>query len=153
MSIHPGHLREYIIRPVLKRMGAYSEAAEELMMLTAAAESQCGRYLHQVGGPALGVWQMEPATFRDINDNFLVFNSGVRESVRHYGSDVSQLPGNLYFACAMARCQYLRRPEALPNANDVIGLAEYWKKWYNSHLGAGVPAEAIQKYKQYALVD
>lgn len=45
MTIHPGHLREYIISTTLRELGLYSEAAEELLMLTAAAESECGRWL------------------------------------------------------------------------------------------------------------
>lgn len=153
MSIHPGHLREYIIRPVLKRMGAYSEAAEELMMLTAAAESECGHYLHQVGGPALGIYQMEPATFHDINDNFLAYKDHLKQSVDYYGAGVGGMVGNLYFATAMTRCHYLRRPESLPSPIDILGMAEYWKRFYNSYMGAGMVSEAIQKYKRFALVD
>lgn len=42
MTIHPGHLREYVIRPTLRDLGLYSEAAEELLMLTAADELECG---------------------------------------------------------------------------------------------------------------
>ena len=39
-----------------------SKNANFLSLCTAAIESNCGYYIKQVGGPALGIWQMEPAT-------------------------------------------------------------------------------------------
>ena len=153
MSIHPGQLREYIIRPTLNRIGLYSEAAEELLMLTAATESLCGKFVHQVGGPALGIFQMEPRTHDDIWENFLKYKPALAMHVKTYGRISQQLPGSLYYACAMARAHYLRVPERLPSAMDVDGLAQYWKDHYNTHLGAGTPAKAIENYQRYALVD
>lgn len=153
MSIHPGQLREYIIRPVLNRIGLYSEAAEELLMLTAATESLCGEYIHQVGGPALGIFQMEPRTHDDIWDNFLKYKPALASHVKAYGRLAQQLPGDLYYACAMARVHYLRVSERLPSAMDVEGLAQYWKDHYNTHLGAGQPHEAASNYRRFAVVD
>lgn len=153
MSINPGQLREYVIRPTLKELGAYSESAEELLMLTAATESLCGKYLHQVGGPALGIYQMEPATHDDLWVNYLKYKPALAEKVARYGHEARELPGNLYYATAMARIHYLRRPEALPSAMDERGLASYWKTWYNTHLGAGTVEKAIENYRAYALVD
>lgn len=153
MSIHPGQLREYIVRPVLRRLGKYSEGAEELLMLTAATESLCGEYLHQVGGPALGLFQMEPATHDDIWENYLKYKPELAAIVKQFGHHTRELPGNLYYATAMARIHYLRVPDALPSPMDVQGLAQYWKDHYNTHLGAGDPAEASEKYQQLAVVD
>lgn len=153
MTIHPGQLREYVIRPVLHRLGLYSEAAEELLMLTAATESLCGKYLHQVGGPALGIFQMEPATCRDIYDNYLAYRKPMADEIKQWGSGPEHLPGSLYYATAMARVHYLRVPEPLPSAMDVNGLARYWKDHYNTHLGAGTIVKAVANYRKYALVD
>lgn len=153
MSIHPGQLREYVTRPVLKKMGVYSEAAEELLMLTAAQESLCGKFVHQVGGPALGIYQMEPATHDDIWDNFLRYKSGLREVVQRLGRLSAELPGNLYYATAMTRVHYLRVDERLPSAMDVDGLANYWKRHYNTIKGAGTVAEAVGHYNKFAIVD
>ena len=66
---------------------------------------------------------------------------------------VTELAGNLYYATAMARIHYLRRPERLPSAMDVEGLAQYWKDHYNTYLGAGTPEKAVKMYYQYAVVD
>lgn len=153
MSIHPGQLREWVVRPVLHRLGLYSEAAEELLMLTAATESLCGKYLHQVGGPALGIYQMEPATHSDIWNNYLKYKGGLAPEVAKYGRSSADLAGNLYYATAMARIHYLRRPERLPSAIDIDGLAQYWKDHYNTYLGSGKVEKAIQNYQKYAMVD
>lgn len=120
-------------------------------MLTAAAESECGRWLHQVGGPALGIYQMEPATHDDIWANWLRYKPGLAADVKRYGGQAGQLPGNLYYATAMARIHYLRRPEALPSAMDEWGLAEYYKKYYNTHLGKSTVEGAIEKYRRFAI--
>ena len=57
----PKQLKELIER-VLRKVNLYSDAAVDLLMLTAAQESACGKYIRQLGnGPALGIFQMEPA--------------------------------------------------------------------------------------------
>ena len=63
-------LRECIIKPTLDSLQMYSQAAEELLVFTCACESLGGTYLKQVKGPALGIYQMEPATYQDIWENY-----------------------------------------------------------------------------------
>ena len=72
---------EYVIQPALESIGMYSEPAEQLLLGTACAESNLGTYLHQVGGPALGVFQIEPATHTDIWENYLLYRGELRETV------------------------------------------------------------------------
>lgn len=67
MSINCEQLRLYVIRPTLEKIELWSEAAENLLLGTTAQESHMGTYIKQVGkGPALGIYQMEPATHKDI---------------------------------------------------------------------------------------
>ena len=56
-------LRELIIGPSLDALQMYSKEAEEILVFTCASESLGGTYLKQVKGPALGIYQMEPATY------------------------------------------------------------------------------------------
>ena len=50
-----------VIRPALKKLRLWSPSAEELVFGTAIVESGL-TYLKQHGdGPALGLWQVEPA--------------------------------------------------------------------------------------------
>lgn len=153
MSMHSGQLRALIIRPTLEYLDLWSAPAEELLIGTAAHESQLGRYLHQLNdGPAVGIYQMEPATENDIWQNFLNFRQPLAEKVRTllggYPSERAvQMAGNLYYATAMARIKYLRAPGAIPA--DLEGQALYWKEHYNTAQGAGTAGQYLDDYRRY----
>jgi len=147
--INGQHLREYIIRPTLEQIGLWSESAENLLMGTAAQESKQGFYLRQLkGGPAVGIFQMEPATHDDIWEHFLEYQPRLSEKIQTLTPfvEAEQMVGNLNYAAAMARMQYYRRPEPLPMANDVAALAHYWKQHYNTRLGKGTEKEFEHSY-------
>lgn len=161
--INPTHLRRHVIRPVLHHLGLWSESAERLLLGTAATESvvrgdQC---LVQIGGgPARGIYQMEPATHRDIWVNWL--RAGSRTQLRRAVLEIAtmdpqhmvldstidrladRLVTDLAYATAMTRLHYRRVPTPLPAADDLPGLAEYWKRHYNTHLGAGRPDHFVR---------
>jgi len=157
MSINCKDLRELVVRPTLQHLRLWSPAAEDMVLGTAAQESGLGTYLHQVGGPALGIYQMEPATHNDIWNNYLEYKPILRKqvedmlgtSVHDIDSDDNSLIGNLYYATAMCRIHYLRVLEAMPVHKDIKGYAAYWKKYYNTPLGAGTEQEFIDNYKRY----
>ena len=144
--MNPQQLRDYIIRPVVGELPGESENAVELLMLTAAVESNLGYYVRQVRGPALGIYQMEPATYADIWDIYLFRKPVIVEVVRKWGRTANDMIGCLYFATAMARIHYLRKPEPLPDKDDVLGMAQYWKDHYNTHLGRGTTEKAAEAY-------
>ena len=62
IGIDSDDLRLRVIRPTLAALDLGGEEVEALLLGTAAQESGCGRKLAQEGGPALGVWQIEPNT-------------------------------------------------------------------------------------------
>lgn len=145
--------REYVVRPTLQALNdqiPYSEAAEELLMGTAAQESHLV-YLHQLGGPARGVYQIEPETMNDIFTNYLAFRPELEKMVidaAGRGANLhDELTTNLKYATIIARIIYKRVPEALPEATDVDGMATYWKKFYNTPLGRGTTEEFVTNYK------
>jgi hypothetical protein len=49
----------------------------------------------------------------------------------------------------MARLFYAAIPEKLPDAGDVRGMAEYWKKFYNTRFGSGTTEEFVTNYARY----
>jgi hypothetical protein len=153
MSIHPGQLRELVIRPALESLDLYSLAAEELVLGTACQESHCGRYLHQLGaGPACGIFQMEPATHDDLWENFINPRSMLREGLKGISliQTADEMCFNLMYAAAMCRVHYYRVKAALPTAGNLNGQAHYWKKYYNTELGAGTVAEYVKNWRAYA---
>lgn len=154
MAMSSDQLVKHVIDETLDHLGLNSEAAVNLLLLTAAVESDMGSYLGQINGPALGIYQMEPDTYWDIHKNFLKFRPDLHEQVSDFSLSVElggakELAGNLYYATAMARVHYLRFAEPLPKADDVEGLAKYWKKYWNTDLGAGTVEAAIYKYTKY----
>jgi hypothetical protein len=161
MSIEPEHLRE-LITEVLDESDRFSGMnfntpnAVELLMLTAAQESHLGRYLRQVRGPALGIFQMEPATMEDLFNNYIVFNDAIHDIHQYYtqgmheGNFVQRAKGDLVFQIIMARINYYRKPGALPEPSDEYAMARYYKRHWNTVLGAATVEEAVKNYRRYA---
>ncbi|RBM07745.1 hypothetical protein [Novacetimonas cocois] len=121
--------RREIVAPTLSHLGLGGDAAVGLMTGTALIES--------------GLWQMEPATHDDLWATFLSdarlasLRGAVLDLASRWPARVAQLPGNLPYACAMARLKYYRAPGPLPDADDAAGQCRYWKSNYNTSLGAG----------------
>lgn len=145
-----------IIRPTLKMLELWTPQAEELVAGTAIQESDL-QYLVQLGGgPAKGLWQMEPATHDDIWSHFLSAkkHSLLRNRILGQSSESSadRLVADLKYACAMCRVHYLRVPAALPALRDWKSQAAYWKRHYNTYLGHGNEEQymaSISRYKMF----
>lgn len=155
MSFDKNQFRINIIDPVLKSMDLWSESAVNLLLGTCAVESDFGTYLVQKpNGPALGIYQMEPNTYIDIYNNYLSYRIGLKDLIIKSTRTISRpnyydMITNLWYATAMARVHYLRIPEKLPSHNDIDGLANYWKLYYNTPDGKGATQKFIEKYHQY----
>ncbi len=159
MGINANQLRQLVVRPALKAIGLWSEAAENLVMGTAAQESGL-THIHQLGaGPAVGLFQMEPATYHDIWNRWLAGQPEIRKKLLKIAGlpedsigepDVNLMAGNLYFAAAMCRIFYRRIQAPLPAADDVPGLAAYWKKYYNTAKGKGTPQQFVSNWSLVA---
>jgi len=139
-----------IVRPTLYGIGLWSEAAEQLVLGTGLVESGY-ETIEQDRGPAVSFWQIEEVTYDDCWNNYLKGQpwSGRLKSyainlwcLKEY-PDFTQLKGNFYLACAMCRVIYERKPAPLPQAGDLQAMADYWKEWYNTPLGAGHPADFV----------
>lgn len=151
----PSHLRD-LISEVLMRVNLYSLSARELLMLTAAQESHCGEWLHQLGkGPALGIFQEEPATLQDLYDNFLKYRPDLMKIMDDFtAAGMGQklnLKANLAFQIAAARLDYLREPDPFPRYDDIPGLAAYYKRFWNSSRGEATVEQAVKNYGIYAI--
>jgi len=167
--INHRHLRELIIRPALKAVDLWSESAEQLLLMTCAQESLGGTYLKQIKGPALSIYQMEPATYNCIwNDYFfgtekkdedkrcIPMDSRLSTKILRYvrkplGTvpDIDIMVRDLGYASVMCRAHFVRFSEPLPAANDLDGMFKYYKKYYNTNLGDTTEKEFIDAYQVY----
>ena len=150
--------KAFIIIPTLDYICCNSPAATNLLIGTALQESQL-IYLDQTSpgpGPAYGLYQMEEATCNDIWINYIYYNAGLRNRVLSllgaWPDRIEALHTNLAYATAMCRIHYLRVKESLPGARDALGLAKYWKQYYNTEKGRGTIQEFMQNYSKYELL-
>lgn len=143
--------RELIVRPTLKFIGLHSPAAENLVIGTALVESGLAALKQHGAGPALGLYQIEPATHRDMWQRFLMERRETRGLLALILAPTpdkeEQLVSNLRYATAMCRIIYWSRPGALPAAEDIDALGAYWKRCYNTPLGAGKAEEFARRYR------
>ena len=148
------HFMAFIIMPALDRLQLNSPYAADLVFETGVIETGY-RYIHQLRGPALGYWQMEPFTFRDMVDR-VVPNNGLQPQIEalrlhkdviDHKIDSVELIYNPQLAAAMTRIFYRDKPGAIPSTLE--GRANYWKKYYNTYLGKGDPAEYVKRNQEY----
>lgn len=139
MGIDKKQLRSFITRTLRKIPEFYSDDAVELMMLTAATESDLGHFPFKQngGGPARGIWQVELETMRDNYGNFLYFRDRLKEDIRLACGvnkyDEEALEYNVAFNLFMARLKYWRVPKSLPSTPKE--MAKYHEEYYNAHQG------------------
>ena len=155
-GLDPKHFVIHVIRPALTRMQLWSPAAEVLVLGTALVESELRWLLQRPNGPAMGPFQMEPATHFDCWQNWLRFpqNVEIRTSVMrmatHYSGDLPD-PGEMKFnhlyAAAMCRVKYVRAKPAIPPVKDAAAMAAYHKTFYNSPKGATKVEESIRHFE------
>jgi hypothetical protein len=150
-------LKELIIVPTLEAMGLCSKAAVNLLVGTAIIESNLTYVKQKGGGPALGIYQMEPATYKDLRIRLMNNYSKLTDRAMALmcmdilPSNPNYLMGNLYAATIFARLKYFFDREALPLESDYEGLARYYKRIYNTPLGATTIEVATKVFRSVVL--
>ena len=135
----------------------FSANVVELLLLTAAQESQLGRWIKQMKGPARGIFQMEPATEKRLIAWMEQKHPAIHAKVMALNVTTDDnLPGgdrdmifNLAYQAAMARANYLRFPGPIPS--DRADQAIYYKQYWNTPAGKATAAEALIAYQWYVL--
>ena len=148
----------FVLKPVCASLGMLSLSAEKLMLTTIGVESR-GMHLDQrlsaddvTLGPAVGIMQMESPTHESVYHDFLNYpkRRKIRTAVDSFACEgmdkFEQMAGNLYYAIAIGRINYWRRPEVLPHPDDIDGLWLYYKEFWNSYLGVTTRAQWDEAY-------
>lgn len=153
-------LRNLVIVPTLDEMAQYwsgcnTPAAVNLLIGTVAQESTVGGItrLKQIKGPALGIYQIEPATHKDLWDNYLLTRPDKADYVRRCGSGNwrMDLTANLKYQTVVARLKYWRARFNWPDPTDIRALGAIWDKIYNANPDHGTVEQFVAAFPRDAL--
>jgi hypothetical protein len=136
-----------IIKQTLGLIQLDSESARDMIYTTGMAETGYRCLKQKGGGPAVGFFQCEPATARDIWENYALYRPQYRDALYRLGFDESNMNycilSNIGLQVAFCRLHYRRVPKKLPRAGDLAGQARYWKAFYNTVKGKGTEKHFI----------
>lgn len=141
-----------LIAPMLGKMEMGGHAATNLLFGTALVESGLDYFVQHPVSHAISYFQIERATYSDLYNSYLKYRKPL---LKRY-LDILQLTKwpeyekllyRLDLSIMCARLIYYRAPAELPDAANVLAMAKYWKRYYNTHLGKGCPEDFINKYR------
>jgi hypothetical protein len=159
MTINASDFRSYVIQPALAALAPagipVTKTAGDLLMATAAMETDLGTWLTQVGGPALGVFQIEPESLDNLVSRLSAKQVTALFSVmpaQPTGAEMSgwvaeNIEGNLLLAAAICRLFYWQAPFAMPASSTVSRLWTVYKTWYNTAEGGATMADFVTALK------
>lgn len=147
MTLEAERVRIEIVRPALKALEPiipWSQVAENIVLGTGAHESGDFKSRRQIGGgPALGLFEIEPNTLTDIEINYLKYRVALADKVEALfdGTDPlgkpHQLETNDQWGAALCRIKYFRAPAKLPaDPDDVFDAGRLWAQFYNGRQSA-----------------
>lgn len=147
-------LRQKLILPSLTAIGHYSPEAEELLVATMSHESKGGTYIAQEHGPALGIYQMEPFTYDSLWNSYIIQYPILLAKIQAACSYVSRpnsshLLWDMRLATIMARVFYLQIRESLPHKDDIEGIWNIYKTYYNTAKGSAKKDDFIANYNLF----
>jgi hypothetical protein len=126
------------------------ERAVPLLLSTAAVESGLQNVRQIGGGPARGVFQMEPSTAKDMHAWLLRDPKRAQVVVSRCGVEVytdQALSLNMVFQIFLARTVfYVRDHKPLPDIHDVEAQWATYKQHYNTAGGATTHEKYLSAY-------
>jgi hypothetical protein len=140
------------IIPAAKALNVYTLPHLQIGFDTAAQETQFEAVRQTGGGPALGPFQMEPATHLSLWENYIDYRPRTRAALLGLlGAQPVPPPAeimltNLPYAAAMMFCRYLDAPGEIPL--DLDGQADYYLRNYNAG-GKATKAEYLANHARF----
>jgi hypothetical protein len=131
----------------------YSQTAKELLLLTVAVESDCGKG-NLKKSRQIGIFQIEYVTLVETHQ------WAIDRKMLGWKLDQLREISEIHYHAALARIYYYRMA-TIPQVKWVPGgrgrieeayipeLAALWKSKYNTPDGKGTIKEAVRKYKMY----
>ncbi|GBQ28447.1 hypothetical protein AA12717_2955 [Gluconacetobacter sacchari DSM 12717] len=137
----------HVLVPVLALLDLPGDQTARRQLMAGIGNVESGyRARRQVGGPALGWWQVEPATHDDLCRNWLPYHPALAAITRSLlparyggvliGSAQAMVENDEYAAC-IGSLVFFRSAAPLPPRDDPVAQCAAWKRGYNTVLGAG----------------
>ena len=139
-----------IVEYALYKIDSYSDDALALVVRTGMAESGYRALKgYGEGNPAIGFWQIEPATLNDMITNYIHYRSHYKKNLISLGMNfekdtIMSVMSNMAIQAALCRLHYRRDKDPLPSWDDLEGQASYWKRVYNTVEGRGTVEHFIK---------
>lgn len=158
MAIDCFQLKEYVIRPALNSIGLSSDVAINLLLGTAAQESSLGTYIVQGktldNNDALGIFQQQRSGYDYIWNVIISNNVALRTKIKLFlgyegKPNFSRLMTDHALAAIICRLFYFDVKEPLPTSPEIMALALYWKRYYNTSQGAGTTQQFMSNYQKF----
>jgi hypothetical protein len=150
MGIAAGELSQYVIRPTLIYLGRHSTAAEALLLGAAASQSGLGAVLDDKHGH--GLYRIAELRHQQLWDNHLALDPELASQVRGLASQHAflsaphlELTVNLRYAKAIAWMLIETSHSELPAADDLLGMAQVWRRVFRPH---GRPRDFISAWQR-----
>lgn len=126
MYVTAEHLRDQVIQPTLKYLGAWTPTIESFLLDAAVDAPDLG--LFSVTKDGLGIFRITAAQHRDIWDRYLAFKPEMASRIRGLASQRTfltdpdgELQTNLSYCTAIAWLLYQRANMAIDKLDDQRG--------------------------------
>lgn len=135
---------KHLCTEVLLDWGLHSDHCVELLAMICAHESLGGKHRKQIGGPALGIFQIEPVTHSSVWDN----SDSIRARAKRYGiaEDVSKLETDDRYSIWVARHYLAQDQNPLPKTSEA--MAAYCKSYWN-RTGKATPEKYLNDWQAW----
>lgn len=148
--------RENILTPTLDGLQIRDNNLKELLVFTCAVESAGGTYVKQIKGTALGIYQIEPATFSDLWHNFIIRNPPLVNLLTlnlnlHRVPDPLELITDLKLATVTCALFYQWKNVKVLSTDEQELWMNY-KKYYNTEKGKAEMEPSIKAYRKFIRV-
>ena len=132
-----------IVEYALYKVDSYSDDALAMVVRTGMAESGYRALKgYGEGNPAIGFWQVEPATMNDMIINYIHYRSHYKKNLISLGMNfekdtIMSVMSNMAVQAALCRLHYRRDSKPIPSWSNMEAQGKYWKRVYNTFKGRG----------------
>ncbi len=136
---------KHLCTETLLDWGLHSDHCVELLAMICAHESLGGKHRRQIGGgPALGIFQIEPVTHNSVWDN----SDSIRARAKRYGitEDVGRLETDDRYSIWVARHYLAMDKNPLPKTPEA--MAAYCKSYWN-RTGKATPEKYLNDWQAW----